>query len=87
MSRSRKKPYCVISKAWDKFKEHMFRRCVKQELKRVEKEIPFDPDADFEASLEYSKMGSWGTRMGWDVPPGDGDDTWMRESYEEMKRK
>ena len=87
MSRSRKKPYYTISKAWSKFKEHMFRRHVKRELRKVEKEIPFDPDADFEVTLDHGKMGSWGTRIGWDTPPGDGDDTWCHEDYVEAKRK
>ena len=87
MSRSRKKPYYTISKAWDEFKERVFRRLVKAELHNIELEIAFDPDADFEASLEYQKMGDYGTRMGWDVKPADSDDTWMAEDYLKAQRK
>ena len=87
MTRSRKKPHINISKAWDKFKESMFRHKVKKELLNIEKEIPLNPDRDFEESLEYSKMGSWGTRLGWDVPPQESDGTWMQENFEKAKRK
>jgi len=62
MSRSRKAPYITISKTWNKFKEKMFRRKVKKELRNIEKEIPFNPDKDFEETLEFHKMGGWGTR-------------------------
>ena len=87
MTRSRKKPYTTVSKAWDKFKESMFRCKIKKELRNIEKEIPFNPDRDFEETLEYNKMGSWGTRFGWDIPPQESDDTWMKEDFEKSKRK
>ena len=85
MTRSRKKPHATISTAWSKFKERMFRRRVKREIQKIEKEILFDPDRDFEESLDYSKMGSWGTRLGFDVMP-DPDDS-MFEVANEMTRK
>lgn len=85
MSRSRKAPVYTISKAWDRFKERAFRRYLKRELRKVEQEIKFDPDADFEAAHDHGKMGSWGTRIGWDVPP-DPDDTYYEE-YLKAQRK
>ncbi len=86
MTRSRKKPHVQISKAWDRFKEHAFRGRTKRACR--EAEIDFDPDSDFEElTLSNKKLGSWGTRICWHVPPGDGDDIWYHESYKEMKRK
>lgn len=87
MSRSYKKPWVWISKRWDRFKESAFRRRMKGELRKIEIEIPFDPDADFEASMDYTKMGSWGTKCGWYISPETSDDTWMKESYTKLKRK
>ena len=74
MTRSRKKPHATISTAWGKFKERMFRRKVKREIQKIKKEIPFDPDRDFEESLDYGKMGNWVTRLGFDIMP-DPDDS------------
>jgi hypothetical protein len=87
MSRSRKKPFVTISKVWSKFKEKAYRHLVKRELQKVEQEIPFDPDVDFEAACDYGKMGSWGTRCGFDMPPDENDDTWLHEEYNRLQRK
>ena len=87
MSRSRKKPFYTLTKAWDRFKEKMFRHKVRNNLRQVEQEIALNPDADFEASMEYKKMGDWGTRMGWDAKPIESDDTWMHEDYKRAQRK
>jgi len=65
----------------------MFRRKVKKELRNIEKEIPFNPDKDFEEALEFHKMGGYGTRLGWDIPPHESDGTWMQENFEKAKRK
>lgn len=86
MSRSYKKPHVQISKAWSRFKERAFRCRIKRACR--EAEIDFNPDSDFEElTLSNKKLGSWGTWIGWHVPPGDGDDTWYHESYIEMQRK
>ncbi len=82
MSRSFKKPFEWISKRWTKFNERAFRRKTKMQCYDVE--IDFDPDKDW---LDAQVIGEFGTRCGWSVPPGDGDDTWMHESYVEMQRK
>lgn len=87
MSRSRKKPITTLSKRWDHKQEKSYRRKVKEALREVEQEIPFDPDADFEAELSPKKLADFGTKMGWDVPPDEGDDTWMHEEYKKAKRK
>jgi hypothetical protein len=86
MSRSYKKPFITISKAWDRFKERRYRHRVRRAAN--EASIDFDPDRDFEElSLDNKKMGSFGTRMGWDVPPDEGDSTWMHQTYRESQRK
>jgi len=85
MSDSKKKPYQTISKRWTRQQEKAYRKRIKNTLADVEKEIPFDPDADFEADQQM--RGEYGTRMGWDVPPGENDTTWMHVEYEKAQRK
>ena len=86
MSRSRKKPFVWISKPWTKYKERAFRHRAKQVLHEIE--IDFDPDADFlELTDNHKKMGSWGTKYGWDMPPDESDDTRWHENYIELQRK
>lgn len=86
MSRSRKKPWNTISKAWTKFKEKAYRRRIKKACYDVK--INFDPDADFdELTLSNKKLGSWGTKMGWAVPPDENDDTDWHERYKKCQRK
>lgn len=82
MSRSRKKPFVTLTKAWDKFKEHKFRQKTKKQLKEME--IEWDADKDWE-EYNYKKMGEWGTRLGFKVDL-DPDDSWFNYC-EEMKRK
>ena len=64
MSRSVKKAFYTISKKWDGFKERRYRQRIKRELHAVEQEIAFDPDADFEASMDAGKIASLGTQLG-----------------------
>ena len=86
MSRSRKQPWVTISKAWDKWKERGFRHRVKQRLREVE--IDFDPDEDFiELGENYKKMGEYGTKIGFSVPPNPNDSTLSHEYYENLRRK
>lgn len=86
MSRSRKYPMTTLSKKWDNDKERSYRRRIKQAVREVEQQIPFDPDADFEDSLK--KEGSeYGTKFGWNVPPDESDDTRWHEDYDKAKRK
>jgi hypothetical protein len=87
MSRSRKKPFIVLSKPWDKHKERGFRHRVKKAC--AEAAIDFDPDKDFEEmSLNHKKVEhDYGTKLGFDVPPDESDDTWVHKEYERLKRK
>lgn len=86
MSRSRKKPFATISKAWGKFKERAFRHRVKRACREVE--IDFDPDKDYdELHLDNKKLGDYGTRIGFETPPTDGDDTWWHDEYNKLQRK
>ena len=64
MTRSRKKCFWTISKAWDRFKERRFRKKTKQMVHELEKELVVNPDADFEEALNHKKMGEWGTKIG-----------------------
>ncbi len=84
MSRSYKQPWEWISKRWTKFNERAFRRKTKMQCHEIDAEIEFDPDRDW---LEAQVNGEYGTKCGWDYPPGDGDDTWMHEDYVKMQRK
>lgn len=84
MSRSRKKPWCWLSKPWDKFKESALRRKVKNACR----EFKVDPDKDWEdLYLTNRTDADWGTGLGFDRMPGDGDATWWHEEYEKLKRK
>ena len=86
MSRSRKQPWVTISKAWDRWKERGLRHKVKQRLREVE--IDFDPDEDFiELGENHKKLGEWGTRCGFKMPPKDSDPIWWHEEYERLRRK
>ena len=79
MTRSYRKPYFILSKQWDKFAEHKFRRQVKQDL-------AWDPDRDWE-DLDMSMKPEWGTRMGFDVPPAESAESRVHTAYEKAKRK
>ena len=83
MSRSRKKPWVWISKAWDKHKESSYRRRTRDQLREVE----IDPDKDYEEYWSNKKLGDWGTRCGFAEPPGPDDSQWLKDEYERMKRK
>lgn len=86
MSRSRKKPWAWCSKPWYKYQEHALRRRVKQACHEIE--IDFDPDKDWEDLYLTNRSGAdWGTKCGWELPPDEGDSTWMHENYEQMGRK
>lgn len=86
MSRSYKKPHVWCSKPFTDLDERAFRHQSKQACHEMD--IDFDPDRDFdEFHRNIKEFGDWGTKMGWPIAPLDADDTWMRESYEEMTRK
>ena len=92
MSRSRKKCFWTISKAWDRFKERRYRKRVKEAIHEVEKEIRVDPDADFEEAIDHKKMGSWGTKIGLEYDSiKEGKDVWPEDEQikhlEEGRRK
>lgn len=87
MSRSRKKCFWTISKAWYNFKERVFRRRVREELHRVEIELKVDPDADFEASLNHKKMGDWGTKIGMEFDPCNEQGSPYGMTEQEMKEE
>ena len=92
MTRSRKKCFWTLSKPWDKFKESSFRRKTKLHITEIEREIQFNPDKDFEESLEYRKMGDWGTKIGLEYESiKEGSDVWTEEEQikhrEEGRRK
>jgi len=61
MTRSRKRPYYHISKAWDKQKCKAYRHHVKQVCHEVE--IDFDPDRDWELAFkdekEFGSFDAW----------------------------
>ena len=76
MSRSVKKAFYIISKKWDSFKERRYRARIKNELRRVEREITFDPDADFEAAMGPDGIADWGTRFGLEYC---NDEYWQEE--------
>lgn len=70
MSRSRKKPWEWITKPWDKYKESRLRGRVKRACRRAEIEQDFDPDRDWEElQATNKKVGEYGTRCGYEVPP------------------
>jgi hypothetical protein len=84
VSRSRRKPHWRISSAWDKFKERAFRNRGKREAQKC----VFDPDRDFdEAQNQIGKMGSWGTKFGWHVPPKESDPDHWHDDFKKAKRK
>jgi hypothetical protein len=86
VSRSWKKPFVTISKAWDKFKQRAFRHRIKRACRDAE--INFDPDKDYdELHLTNKKLGEYGTRMGFNVPPAEGDTTWWHDEYKKLSRK
>lgn len=84
MSRSRKKPFVWISKAWDKYKQ----KSLRQKLKKEEIELRIDPDKDWEeANTLYKKGGDWGTRCGFEVKPGPEDSQWQHDEYRRLSGK
>ena len=86
MSRSRKKPYEWISKRFPRWAKKAWRHCIKQKCHEIE--IDFDPDRDYDDfHIKEAQFGDWGTKCGWDLPPGDCDDTWVWDNYEKMIRK
>ena len=86
MSRSYKKPFVWCSKCSTPESKRAYRHATKQDCHEME--IDFDPDRDFDEFHRNSKeFDDWGTKMGFNLPPSDADDTWWHESYVEMRRK
>jgi len=91
MSRSFKKAFVTVSKKWDRYKEKRFRVKAKAELLKIEKEVAFEPDTDFEILADRTSMGSWGTKFGLEFDDlkwlDDTDAEEWKEDRDRMRRK
>jgi hypothetical protein len=87
VSRSKKKPWDTLTKRWPKHKEHGFRQKMKHACR--EAAMNFDPDADFEELHQSHKHSGeeYGTKMGFEVPPDESDETWLHDEYKRQQRK